>query len=202
MSLSQSKKILIGCEDSSTLTTAFREAGFEAYSCDLVPTRGNPDWHFQQDVMEVVSKGWDLAVLHPSCVALSVSGNGTYAKGKPKYGERLESIEWTKKLWNLACDKCHRVALENPVSVIFQHLDYDDKFCCQPWQHGHGEVKRTCFCLRNLPRLEPSNIVEGREQRIWKMPPSETRSRDRSVTYSGVATAIVNPWGKLLESQV
>lgn len=187
-------KILIGCEESQTITKAFREAGHEAYSCDLLPTRGNPSWHFQQDIMEVIPHHkWDLIILHPDCTAMAVSGNRWYGNEMPLNDKRLAQVDWTKRLWNLAIKHCKRVALENPVSVIFKHLP--NVFYLQPWEHGHGETKKTGFALHGLEPLTPTNIVEGREQRIWKMPPGENRKRDRSKTFDGVASAIVNQWG-------
>jgi hypothetical protein len=190
--------ILIGCEESQTICRAFREAGYDAYSCDLEPTRGNPDWHYQQDIMEVIPmQRWDLIILHPDCTAMAVSGNRWYGKGMPMNDKRLTQVEWTKALWGLAKQYSPRVALENPVSVVFKHLE--NVSYIQPWQFGHGETKKTGFALHGLEPLKPTNIVEGREQRIWKMPPSETRKRDRSKTFQGIADAIVNQWGSTLQ---
>lgn len=107
--------------------------------------------------------------------------------------KRLDAIEWTLRLWDEAKNHCDRVALENPVSVIFKHLP--NVHYIQPWQFGHGETKKTGFALHGLEPLKPTNVVEGREQRIWKMPPSKTRKRDRSKTFSGVAAAMVDQWG-------
>ena len=189
--------ILIGCEESQVLTKAFRDAGHEAYSCDLLPTRGNPEWHFKDDIMKVIKKSyWHLIILHPDCTSMAVSGNRWYGKGMPMHDKRLKQIEWTLKLWELANNNGHYVALENPVSVIFSHLPNVNYI--QPYEHGHGETKKTGFCLDNLPPLKPSNIVEGREPRIWKMAPGINRKRDRSETYAGIAKAIVNQWGILL----
>ena len=109
------------------------------------------------------------------------------------HAERLAQIRWTVSLWELAKRHGDRVALENPVSVIFQHLDAPVCYV-QPYEHGHGETKKTGFALHNLPPLRPSNPVEGREQRVWKMPPSPTRKRDRSKTFEGIAKAIVQQW--------
>lgn len=187
--------ILIGCEESQTICAAFRAAGFDAYSCDLQPTRGNPAWHFQADIMSVIPiRKWGLIILHPDCTAMAVSGNRWYGRGMPMHDKRKEAIDWTVQLWKMAKRNSDRVALENPVSVIFKHLNAPRRYV-QPWQYGHGETKKTGFALHNLPPLVPTNIVEGREQRIWKMPPSATRKRDRSETYQGIADAIVNQWG-------
>ena len=204
------KKILIGCEESGTLTTKFREAGFESYSCDTEPTRGNPEWHYQMDVKKCIQDHgpWSLIILHPPCTALSVSGNPTYAKGKPGWQERQDAIDWTIHLWQLAILNADHVALENPVSVVFQYLTdpcggfpWKARVCyVQPYEHGHGETKKTGFALWNLPPLYPTNEVEGREQRVWKMAPGPNRKRDRSKTFDGIADAIVDQWGSLLKT--
>ena len=190
--------ILIGCEESGVIVSEFRKAGYEAFSCDLQPTRGNPDWHYQADIMEVIPLHyWDLIILHPDCSAMAVSGNRWYGAGMPKYQERLDAIEWTTALWLTARRHSVRAALENPVSVIFQYLISPVSYI-QPHEHGHGETKKTGFALNNLPPLTPSNPVAGRAQLVWKMGPSPTRKRDRSKTYEGIAKAIVNQWGPLL----
>lgn len=93
--------------------------------------------------------------------------------------------------------RCRYAYLENPVGVIWKHLDSPIQYI-QPWEHGHGETKKTGLALHNLPPLKPSNIVEGREQRVWKMPPGENRKADRSRTYDGVGRAIADQWGRLL----
>lgn len=190
--------ILIGCEESQVLCREFRDAGFECFSCDIKPTRGNPDWHFQDDIMNIMPKRtWDLIILHVDCTYMAVSGNRWYGRGKPLHYKRLEAIEWSVAAWITAKMHSNKCSLENPVSVIFRHLDAPVCYV-QPWQHGHGETKKTGFALHNLPAIKPTNIVDGREQRVWKMPPSENRKRDRSKTYYGIAKAIVNQWGPLL----
>ena len=190
------RTVLIGCEESQILCKAFREAGYEeAYSCDLEPTRGKPDWHYQQDIMDVISRQWwDLIVLHPDCTAMAVSGNRWYGRGMPMHYKREQAIAWTVKLWNLATQYSDRVALENPVSVVFQHLNAPVCYV-QPYQHGHGETKKTGFALYNLPFLKPTNNVSGRKQRVLEMSPSVKRKRDRSETFLGIAAAIVQQWG-------
>ena len=186
--------ILVGCEESQVVCKAFRDSGHEAYSCDLQPTRGNPDWHFQQDIMEVVpTRRWGLIILHPDCTAMAVCGNRWYGRGMPRNHKRIEAIEWTLGLWELAKKHSDRVVLENPVSVIFSHLP--NVHYVQPWEHGHGETKKTGFALHGVEPLTPTNKVAGREQRIWKMTPSPTRKRDRSETYPGIAAAMVGQWG-------
>jgi len=187
-------QILIGCEESQTVTKAFRKNGHNAYSCDTQPTRGNNFWHYQKDIMKVIpTNNWRLIILHPDCTAMAVSGNRWYGKGKPLHHKRIEAINWTLKLWELAKQFSDRVALENPVSVIFSHLS--NVHYIQPWQFGHGETKKTGFALHGLPPLKPTNIVDGRDQRVWKMPPGETRKRDRSKTFDGIAAAMAEQWG-------
>ena len=146
--------------------------------------------------MDIIpTRQWDLIILHPDCTAMAVSGNRWYGQEMPMHHKRLESIAWTLKLWELAKQHGSRVALENPVSVIFKFLP--NVFYLQPYEHGHGETKKTGFALHNLEALKPSNKVPGREQRVWKMPPSPTRKRDRSETYQGIAKAIVSQWGEI-----
>lgn len=182
--------ILIGCEESQVLCKEFRKVGHEAFSCDILDTRGNPDWHYKEDIKKVIPKHqWDLIILHPDCTALAVSGNRWYAGSD----EREEAIQWTVDLWNLACKYSPRVALENPVSVIWKYLP--NHFYIQPWQFGHGETKKTGFCIKGLKKLKPTNIVEGRSNRIHMMPEHKNRKRDRSETYQGIAEAIVQQWG-------
>lgn len=186
--------VLIGCEESGTITNAMRKRGIEAYSCDLQPTRGNPDWHIQGDVLNAVaSQRWGLVILHPDCTSMAVSGNRWYGRGMPKHAERTSQVLWTQALWRLAISQSDRVALENPVSVIFKHLPNVQYI--QPWQFGHGETKKTGFARHNLPELKPTDVVDGRDQRVWKMPPGPNRKRDRSKTYQGIADAIAEQWG-------
>jgi hypothetical protein len=187
-------RVLIGCEESQVVCKAFRDVGHDAYSCDLQPTRGNPLWHFQCDIMmAILNRDWDLIILHPDCTAMAVSGNRWYGEKMPRNAERKKAIEWTLELWEVAKKMCSKVALENPVSVIFKYLP--NVHYVQPYDFGHGETKKTGFTLHNLEPLQPTNKVSGREQRIWKMPPSPTRKRDRSATFPGIAEAMATQWG-------
>ena len=186
--------VLIAGEESQVMCKAFRDAGHEAYSCDLKPTRGRAEWHYQDDMLNVIpSRYWGLIILHPECTSMAVSGNRWYGNGMPMNHKRKEAVKWTLRLWELAKKHADKVALENPVSVIFKHLP--NVFYLQPYEHGHGETKKTGFALHNLKPLKPTNLVEGREQRIWKMPPSVNRKRDRSATFPGVAKAAAEQWG-------
>ena len=181
-------RVLVGCEFSGTVRDAFASKQHEAWSCDLLPSSGN---HYQQDVCEVLSRGWDLIILHPPCTALAVSGNAHYGREKPKHNERLEAISWTLALWELAKKCADKVALENPVGVLpLKPAQY-----IQPWEFGHGETKKTGLWLYNLPPLMTTVHDQGREQKIWKMGPSKNRAKLRSITYSGIAEAMADQWG-------
>lgn len=189
-------KIIIGCERSGRVREAFRKLGHDAWSCDLEPADDNSKYHIQDDILKHLNEGWDLGIFHPTRTALCVSGNGTYAKGNEKYHERLTAIKWTENLWQKACSKIKKVAFENPVGVLStcSNLGNATQYI-QPWQFGHGETKKTGLWLHNLPKLKPTNIVEGRDQKIWKMAPSDKRSLLRSLTYQGIADAMAAQWG-------
>lgn len=207
-------KVLIGCEESQIVTRAFRKRGHEAYSCDLVETRGNPDWHFQADVMDIIPiRYWDLIILHPDCTAMAVSGNGTYGlnkDGTPKkdHHKRVAAIDWTVKLWMLAKKYSKSVGLENPKSVIFpvlRKLGANIQYI-QPYQFGHPETKATGFALHNLDTLkETDNVYDEmmklppkERHKVWYASPSINRKRDRSETYQGIANAMADQWGVYL----
>ena len=191
--------ILIGCEVSQILCQAFRKAGFDAYSCDLMPTMGDPTYHYQLNIVECFNlKAWDLIIFHPPCTAMCLSGNRWYGKGKPKAAKRQAAVDFAMILWKLACQKAKHVALENPTSVIFKHL-YNVQYV-QPWQFGHPVNKLTGFALKNLPRLKPTNIVDNPKDLIHNMPESENRSILRSMTFPGIADAIVDQWGSYIKA--
>lgn len=181
-------RILVGCEFSQVVTTAFREKGHEAYSCDVLPTEGKSEWHIQCDVNEILNDGWDIAIFHPPCTHLAVSGARWF---KNKAEEQKEALSFVRELMNAPIQK---TCIENPVSIISSQIRKPDQII-QPWQFGHGETKTTCLWLKGLPKLEPTNIVDGRESRIHKMPPSKNRWKERSRTYSGIAQAMAEQWG-------
>jgi len=183
------KRIIVGCEFSQIVTKAFRERGHEAYSCDILPTEGNPEWHFQEDILELLKREqFDLGIFHPPCTHLAVSGARWF---KDKQEEQAEALEFVRRLLNAPIP---RIALENPISIISSRIRKPDQII-QPWQFGHGETKATCLWLKNLPLLKPTNVVDGRENRIHKMPPSEDRWKERSRTYPGIAEAMSSQWG-------
>jgi hypothetical protein len=188
--------ILVGCEESQEVTKALREMGHNAKSCDIVECSGGmPEHHYQMDIFKALDlKKWDIVILHPPCTKIAVSGNRWYGVGQPRHSERIEAVKWTQKLWDKATSVCKCVGLENPVGVLNALGNFPKPNYIQPWQFGHGETKKTGFWLYGLEALKPTNIVEGREQRIWKMAPSEDRGKLRSKTYPGIAKAIAEQW--------
>jgi len=182
-------KILIACEYSGEVREAFRSRGHDALSCDLLPTDA-PGPHYQGPVEDVIRDGWDMMIAFPPCTHLAVSG-ARWFKEKRADGRQQEALSFVRMLMDAPID---RIAIENPVSIISSQIRKPDQ-TIQPWQYGHGETKRTCLWLKNLPKLQPTDIVEGREQRIWKMPPSADRWKERSKTFQGIANAMANQWG-------
>jgi site-specific DNA-cytosine methylase len=180
-------KVLIACEYSGTVRDAFIAKGHDAMSCDLLPT-DKPGPHYQGDVFDIINDGWDLMIAHPPCTHLAVSGARWF---KEKAKEQEEALDFVRLLLNADIGK---IALENPVSIISSKIRKPDQII-QPWQFGHGETKATCLWLKNLPLLTPTNIVEGREARIHKMPPSPERWKLRSTTFQGIADAMADQWG-------
>lgn len=198
-------KVLVGCEYSGTVRDAFLELGFDAWSCDLLPDEKRSNRHIQDDVRNVLaSESWDLLmVAHPPCTRLCNSGvrwlfNPPPGKTVPQMMDELrEAADLFSHLWN--ADVPH-IAIENPVMHKYAKgliRNYQKQTCTvQPWQFGHGETKATCFWTRDLPPLEPTDIVEGREQRIHLMPPGPDRWKERSRFFPGMAKAIAHQWGK------
>ena len=180
-------KVLVACEYSGTVRDAFAELGHDAMSCDLLPSE-KPGKHYQGDVRDVLNHGWDLMVAHPPCTHLAVSGARWF---KDKVKEQAEALDFVRLLLS-APIPC--IALENPVSVISSKIRKPDQII-QPWQFGHGETKSTCLWLVGLPKLFPTDVVDGREQRIWKLPPSADRWKERSRTFPGIAKAMASQWG-------
>lgn len=184
-------KVLVACEESQAVCKAFRDLGHEAYSCDIQPcSGGHPEWHLQVDALELLKMRWDLIIAHPPCTDLAVSGARWFAE-KRADGRQQRSIEFFMKFTGLDCP---RVAIENPVCIMSSIWRKPDQII-QPWQFGHGETKATCLRLKGLPPLQPTNIVSGREHRVWKMPPGQERAKLRSRTYSGIAQAMAEQWG-------
>jgi site-specific DNA-cytosine methylase len=182
-------KVLIACEYSGRVRDAFIAKGHDAWSCDLLPTDA-PGPHFQCDVSDILGNDWDLMIAHPPCTHLAVSGARHFAAKKAS-GVQDEALDFVRILLNANIPK---IALENPISIISSRIRKPDQII-QPWQFGHGETKATCLWLKNLPKLTPTNIVDGRSDRIHKMPPSPDRWKLRSTTYQGIADAMAEQWG-------
>jgi hypothetical protein len=182
-------RVLVACEYSGTVRDAFIARGHDAMSCDLLPT-DRPGPHYQGDVFDIINDGWDLMIAHPPCTHLAVSGARHFA-AKRADGRQQEAIIFFMALVNAGIP---RIAVENPVCIMSSLYRKPDQII-QPWQFGHGETKATCLWLKNLPLLKPTNIVEGRADRIHKIPPSPDRWKLRSKTYQGIADAMAVQWG-------
>jgi site-specific DNA-cytosine methylase len=182
-------RVAVICEFSGTVRDAFIKAGHQAVSFDLLPSE-TPGGHIQYDVTKLPHEFWqqfDLAICHPPCTHLAVSGARWF---KDKQEEQAAALEFVRWLMDLPIP---RIAIENPISIISSRIRKPDQVI-QPWQFGHGETKATCLWLKNLPTLEPTNIVEGREAKVHRMPPGENRWKERSRTYKGIAEAMALQW--------
>ena len=182
-------KVLVGCEFSGIVREAFASLGHDAWSCDLLPTE-IPGNHIQDDIFNHLHEGWDLLVFFYPCVNMAVSGARWF---------HLKQAEQAQDIKNfIALAECNipKTAGENPVSVLSTRYRKPDQII-QPWQFGHGETKTTCLWLKNLPLLQPTNIVDGRLDRIHKMPPSPDRWKNRSRTYTGIARAMAQQWSSI-----
>ena len=208
-------RILVACEESQAVTKELRKLGHEAFSCDLLPCSGGyPEWHYQQDVFEVIEKGWDMMIAHPPCTFLAVSGarwlyNKDGSKNEQRYKDQAEALDFVQKLMDAPIDK---IAIENPISVISSKIKKPNQIV-QPWMFGDKAQKSTCLWLKNLPNLEATDIVEKGEfieftskkgvkkrQAKWYFDalktaktPAERRTL-RSKTFKGMAEAMAEQW--------
>jgi hypothetical protein len=184
-------KILVACEYSGIVRDAFIQQGHDAFSCDLLPSESDFGPHYQCDVLEVLNtEGWDMLIAFPPCTHLASSGARWFKDKRQKQAEALELVRV------LMYAPIPYIAVENPVGVISTVIRKTDQII-QPWMFGHGETKKTCLWLKNLPKLVPTNIVEGRENRIHRMSPGGKRydrSKERSRTYQGIADAMADQW--------
>lgn len=199
-------RVLVACEYSGRVREAFRKRGHDAWSCDLLPAEDGSRYHYVGDCLEAINEGpdivgvrqdsWDLCVAFPPCTDLCNSGSRWWAR-KRADGTQKRSIGFFKDLVHtLTCD-VRRWAIENPIGIMSTHYRKPDQII-QPWQFGHGETKATCLWLNGLPPLKPTNIVDGREARVHRMPPSPDRWKERSRTYQGIADAMAEQWGASL----
>jgi hypothetical protein len=206
-------RVLVACEFSGTVRDAFIRAGHDAMSCDLLPSE-TPGPHYQGNVLDILDHDWDMLIAHPPCTYLANSGvRWLYGgKGTVRDPERWAQMEQAADFFaRLLAAPINRVVVENPVMHGHGHDRVVRRACdrwggflrfqvqtIQPWQYGHGETKATQLWRRNLPALEPTDIVDGREQRVHRMPPGPDRWRERSRTFPGIAKAMADQWGPLL----
>lgn len=183
-------KVLVACEYSGRVRDAFRAIGHDAWSCDLLESEAANHHHYRCSVFDVLPEGWDMLLAFPPCTHLCVSGARWF---KDKQPEQRAAIAFFMALAGAPVD---RIAIENPVGIMSTQYRRPDQII-QPWQHGHGETKATCLWLKGLPPLVPSNIVDGREAKVHRMPPGPDRWKARSRTYQGIANAMANQWGSL-----
>ena len=190
-------RVLVACEYSGAVRDAFIKLGHDAMSCDLLPSE-KPGPHYQGDVIDIIGDEWDIMIAFPPCTYLASSGLH-WNSVRPGRAEKTErALEFVRQLMTAPIP---RIAIENPVGVISTRLRKPDQII-QPWQFGHGETKATCLWLKNLPLLTPTKIVEGREQRVWKMSQTENRWKERSRTYEGIANAMADQWSTLTPVQL
>ena len=187
MNICETMKILIACEFSGIVRDQFLRFGHDVMSCDMLPSE-RPGPHYHGDVRDILKNGWDLMIAHPPCTHLAVSGARWF---KTKQKEQAEALLFVQDLMAAPIQK---IAIENPVSIISSRIRKPDQII-QPWMFGHGETKKTCLWLKNLPKLVPTNIVDGRAHNIHNMPPSPCRWKNRSRTYDGIASAMATQWG-------
>ncbi len=191
-------KVLIACEYSGVVREAFADKGHYAMSCDLLPTDhpgsiDRPANHYQGDVFDILYDDWDLVIAHPPCTFLCNSGVRWLDRGNnvPRWNSMIDACEFFNAFKKVKCP----YVIENPIMHKYARERCGKQSqVIQPWMFGHGETKATCLWLKDLPLLKPTNIVEGREQRIWKMGPSKDRWKERSKTYEGIAKAMADQW--------
>ena len=183
-----SLNVLIACEFSGIVRDAFRKEGYNAWSCDLLPSESNNKYHYQKDILKVSQYKWDLIIAFPPCTHLAVSGARWF---KNQHIEQEQAINFFLTLINLPIN---HIALENPIGIMSTIYRKPDQII-QPWQFGHGETKATCLWLKNLPKLIPTEVVEGRIARVHREPPGPDRWKNRSRTYQGIANAMAEQWG-------
>jgi len=190
-------RVLVACEYSGRVREAFRRLGHDAWSCDLLPSEDDSPFHIIGDVLDLLDLRWDLIIAHPPCTDLAVSGARHFPE-KIADGRQGRALDFVRQLMDAPIPF---IALENPISIISSKIRKPDQII-QPWQFGHGETKATCLWLKGLPKLVPTDIVEGRENRVHRMPPGPNRWKERSRTYQGIADAMALQWSPWIEQQM
>ena len=179
-------RVLVACEFSGIVRDAFIARGHNAISCDLLPTE-KPGPHYQGDVFDIIVHGWDIMIAFPPCTHLAASG-ARWFKNKQK--EQKEALDFVRSLMDAPVPK---IALENPIGIISSHIRKPDQII-QPWMFGHGEIKATCLWLKGLPKLQPTQMVDGRLPRVHRESPGKDRWKNRSRTLPGIALAMASQW--------
>jgi len=202
-------RVLIACEFSGIVRRAFAHRGHDAWSCDLLPAEDRSNKHIVGDVRDILGDGWDLLIVaHPPCTRLCNSGVRWLSVPPPgksaeqMQAELVEGAALFSACWNAPIE---RVAVENPImhrhaKALIENYREPAQWL-QPFQFGHDETKRVGLWLKNLPPLTPTDIVEGRRARVHRMTgwqPQETRRRERSRFFPGIAAAMADQWGDLL----
>lgn len=204
-------RVLVACEFSQVVTKAFRDRGHEAFSCDILPTEGNPEWHIQDDVLKHLDDGWDLMIAHPPCTHLCVSGAAWFHK---KQAQQAEALAFVKSLMDAPID---RICVENPVGIISTRIRKPDQVI-QPYDFGDPFQKTTHLWLKNLPKLIKSchdaplfgmtldkgefiEFASGKRMAKWYalLRADDKRAGIRSKTFPGIANAMADQWGRLEE---
>lgn len=196
-------RVLIACEYSGVVREAFTRHGWDAWSCDLLPTE-QPGNHIQGDVLTILSNGWDMMVAHPPCTHLAVSGARWFSEKQEQQAEALRFVA------DLMAAPIEHIAIENPVSIISTRIRKADQLI-QPYQFGHEASKATCLWLKNLPLLKPTQIVGKGERHITKsgkslpkwynLPPSPDRWKERSRTFECIAEAMASQWTQYYQNR-
>lgn len=199
-------KVLVACEFSGVVRRAFAAQGHDAWSCDILPSLDHSPYHMIRDVSEVINDRWDLMIAHPPCTRLCNSGVWVLHRRESAWDEMRDGAGLFNMLWR---SDIPRICIENPVPHKYARAligDYTQTI--QPYQFGHPESKRTCLWLKNLPKLSATNILPIPQSGHWenqtptgqnRLGPSESRAMLRSLTYSGIASAMATQWGHLDE---
>lgn len=196
-------RVLVACEESQEVCKAFRALGHEAYSCDIEScSGGHPEWHLRCDALELLKIRWDLIIAHPPCTDLAVSGAAWFAE-KRANGRQQAAIDFFMRFVNADCE---HIAVENPVSIMSTKYRKPDQII-QPWMFGHPEKKATCFWLKGLPMLAPTDDVsecmkklpKNQQERLHYLPPCPDRAKLRSKTFPGIARAMAEQWGGICD---
>ena len=199
-------RVLVGCEFSGTVRDAFLAHGHDAWSCDLLPSESPKGPHLQCDVRDALrNNDWDLFIVHPDCTYLTNSGVRWLHTRPERWAQMRQAAAFFRDM--LTTPFAPRVAAENPIMhrYAIEIIGRRQNQVIQPWQFGHLELKATCFWLRNLPKLEPTDIVgpprTAEERRAWarvhREPPSPERWKNRARTFTGIAAAMAEQWGSL-----